>query len=112
MAVIAMYYERSGTETISKNKKGQSLKYNLLQQFFLLLVYLVIGGMLFFHAPDIKSFQLLHNQPILLACVDFMVGGILGLTMGHFVVDAHAWKLSQVSQRKFILKRFSFIFKV
>ncbi|SRR5579883_1196358 len=35
----------------------------------------------------------------------FATGGLLGLTMAHFVVDAHAWKLSQPEQRRFVKER-------
>jgi hypothetical protein len=39
----------------------------------------------------------------------FVSGGFLGLTIAHFVVDAHAWKLSQPEQREFIKKRLNLI---
>jgi hypothetical protein len=39
----------------------------------------------------------------------FVSGGLLGLTIAHFIVDAHAWKLSQPEQREFIKKRLDLI---
>jgi hypothetical protein len=41
---------------------------------------------------------------------EFFFGALLGATMGHFVIDAGAWKLSKALQRSYITKRFNFIF--
>ncbi|ARV58480.1 hypothetical protein BZZ01_07345 [Nostocales cyanobacterium HT-58-2] len=68
---------------------------SLLKPFCLLLLYLGLGGFLIARLPEYTN---------------FFAGGLVGLTMGHFVVDAHAWKLSQVNQRRFILRKFAFVF--
>ncbi len=96
----------------SEQAKDKAQKQStLLKSLFLLSLYLVVGGLIFFYSQELNKLVFIQNQSILSSCTDFLVGGLLGLTMGHFVVDAHAWKLSQVHQRKFILKKFSFLFK-
>jgi hypothetical protein len=103
MTVIAI-----NSEQANDNAQKQS---TLLKSLFLLSLYLIVGGLIFFYSQDLNKLVFLQNQSILSSCTDFLLGGLLGLTMAHFVVDAHAWKLSQVHQRKFILEKFSFLFK-
>lgn len=67
---------------------------NVLRSMYSLLLCLLLGGLIFVYLP---------NQ------IDFLAGGLLGMTMAHFVIDAHAWKLSQPNQKKFILSRFGFL---
>ncbi|WP_169157134.1 hypothetical protein [Brasilonema bromeliae] len=96
----------------SEQAKDKAQKQStLLKSLFLLSLYLIVGGLIFFYSQDLNKLVFIQNHSILSSCTDFLLGGLLGLTMAHFVVDAHAWKLSQVNQRKFILEKFSFIFK-
>lgn len=58
-------------------------------------IYMILGGAILYNsqwAGDSVWMQ-------------FFAGGVLGLTMAHFVVDAHAWRLSMPVQREFVLKR-------
>ena len=75
----------------------------------LLLLTLVVG-FVFYRAGDLKAVEVITAHATLLRVVDFMIGAILGATMAHFVVDAGAWRLSQSLQRRYIGKRFAFVF--
>jgi len=39
-----------------------------------------------------------------------MVGIGVGITIAHFVIDAGAWRLSQLSTKDYVAKRFAFLF--
>jgi hypothetical protein len=75
----------------------------------LLLLTLVVG-FVFYRAGDLKTLELFTAHATLMRIVDFIIGAILGATMAHFVVDAGAWRLSQSLQRRYIGKRFAFVF--
>lgn len=72
-------------------------------------LFVVIGvvGFLFYQTNNVKTFEFFTAHATL---GDFIIGAILGATMAHFVIDAGAWKLSQSLQRKYIGKRFAFVF--
>ncbi|HKG78854.1 MAG TPA: hypothetical protein VKA78_05530 [Pyrinomonadaceae bacterium] len=75
-------------------------------------LFMVIGlvGFLFYRAGELKTIEFFTAHATLLRVVDFAIGAILGATMAHFVIDAGAWKLSQSLQRRYIGKRFGFVF--
>lgn len=75
-------------------------------------LFVVIGfvGFLFYQANNVKTFAFFAAHTKLLTLGDFIIGAVLGATMAHFVIDAGAWKLSQALQRKYIGKRFGFVF--
>lgn len=54
--------------------------------------------------------ELITAHRTLIRVVDFIIRAVLGATMAHLVVDAGAWRLSQSLQRKYIGKRFAFVF--
>ncbi|MGV0108553.1 hypothetical protein NSTCB13_07510 [Nostoc sp. DSM 114160] len=58
-------------------------------------IYMILGGAILY------SSQWAGDS----VWIQFFAGGVLGLTMGHFIVDAHAWRLSMPVQREFVLKR-------
>ena len=72
-------------------------------------LFVVIGlvGFLFYQSNNVKTFEFFTAHAQL---GDFIIGALLGATMAHFVIDAGAWKLSQSLQRKYIGKRFAFVF--
>lgn len=71
--------------------------------------FIVIIGLLFYRAEDLKTIELLTSSPTLLVFVDLIIGAVLGATMAHFVIDAGAWRLSRPMQRTYMGKRFGFI---
>ena len=43
--------------------------------------------------------------------INLAIGAALGVTMGHFIIDAGIWKLSQRLPRAFVQRRFAFVFR-
>jgi hypothetical protein len=95
---------------VSANSASESdLKFPY-RNVFLFLVLLLLVGFIFWRAADLRLMSFVQNRNFLLHLVDFITGAILGATMAHFVIDAGAWKLSQVAQRTYMSKRFGFLF--
>lgn len=97
---------------VSMNSKADpaapSLPYRSIGMF---LLFLLVVGFMFYRMEDLKTFEAIKNNVILMRSVDFGVGAILGATMAHFVIDAGAWRLSKVAQRAYMTKRFAFLLK-
>jgi hypothetical protein len=75
-----------------------------------LFCFIIVIGLIFYRAEELKTIGMFASSPNLLKVVDFFIGAILGATMAHFVVDAGAWKLSKPLQRMYMGKRFGFVF--
>ncbi|HEY3024878.1 MAG TPA: hypothetical protein VGJ55_01870 [Pyrinomonadaceae bacterium] len=75
-----------------------------------LLVFVLVIGFVFYRGGELRTLEAIRNNTVYLKLADFLFGALLGATMGHFVIDAGAWKLSSVLQRTYITKRFGFIF--
>lgn len=76
-----------------------------------LLVFVLVVGFVFYRGGELRGVEAVKNNWVCLGLADFLFGAILGATMGHFVIDAGAWKLSKVLQRAYVTKRFGFIFE-
>lgn len=91
-----------------QGERARALRYrNALK----LMGLVILVGLLFFHADTLRNFELVKNNWLLVRSFDFLFGAVLGATMAHFVVDAGAWRLSQLPQREYMTKRFGFIFR-
>ena len=75
-----------------------------------LLIFVLFFGFIFFRGGELREIQMIRDHAVFGRLAEFLFGALLGATMGHFVVDAGAWKLSKALQRGYITKRFSFIF--
>ncbi len=53
---------------------------------------------------------LLGSLTFYLTSIKGALGVLLGITMCHFVIDAHIWKMSQPFQRQYLKNAFDFIF--
>ncbi|HEV7396359.1 MAG TPA: hypothetical protein VGN86_07590 [Pyrinomonadaceae bacterium] len=97
---------------VSLNSKADPASTSLpYRSIGLFLLFLLVVGFIFFRMEDLKTFEAIKNNVILMRSVDFAVGAILGATMAHFVIDAGAWRLSRVAQRAYMTKRFAFLLK-
>ena len=75
-----------------------------------LLIFVLVVGFIFFRGGELREIQVIRDHAMFGRLAEFLFGAILGATMGHFVIDAGAWKLSKALQRGYITKRFNFIF--
>jgi hypothetical protein len=75
-----------------------------------LVIFVMVVGFIFFRGGELREIQMIKDHAVYGRLAEFLFGAILGATMGHFVVDAGAWKLSKALQRGYITKRFNFIF--
>jgi hypothetical protein len=75
-----------------------------------LLIFVLVFGFIFFRGVELREIQMIRDHAVFGRLAEFLFGALLGATMGHFVVDAGAWKLSKALQRSYITKRFNFIF--
>ncbi|HEX8491838.1 MAG TPA: hypothetical protein VF658_03270 [Pyrinomonadaceae bacterium] len=91
-----------------QGERARALRYRSALK---LMGLLILVGLLFFHAETLRSFDVVKNNQLLVRSFDFLFGAVLGATMAHFVIDAGAWRLSQLPQREYMTKRFGFIFK-
>lgn len=91
-----------------QGERARALRY---QNALKLIGLIILVGLLFFHADTLRNFELVKSNQLLVRSFDFFFGAVLGATMAHFVVDAGAWRLSQLPQREYMTKRFGFIFK-
>jgi hypothetical protein len=75
-----------------------------------LLTFVLLVGFIFFRGGELREIQMIKDHAVYGRLAEFLFGALLGATMGHFVIDAGAWKLSKATQRSYITKRFNFIF--
>jgi hypothetical protein len=71
---------------------------------------LVLLGLVGYRAADVRAFAPVAGNLVLTRLVDFLAGIGLGITVGHFVIDAGAWRLSQSSAKRYVTRRFGFLF--
>lgn len=90
-----------------RNERARAVSYrNALK----LLGLLLIVGLIFFQSGPLRTYDFVKANSWLVWGFDFLFGAVLGATMAHFVVDAGAWRLSQLPQREYMTKSFGFIF--
>ena len=75
-----------------------------------LMIFVLVVGFVFFRGGELRELQVIKDHALYGRLAEFLFGALLGATMGHFVIDAGAWKLSKALQRNYITKRFNFIF--
>lgn len=99
MGIVSLNTERS--------EKARAVSYrNALK----LLGLLLIVGLIFFQSGPLRTYGFVKTSGWLVWSFDFLFGAVLGATMAHFVIDAGAWRLSQLPQREYMTKSFGFIF--
>jgi hypothetical protein len=72
--------------------------------------FVVLVGLVGAYAADLKGSEWIGGSLMWSRALDFMVGIGVGTTIAHFVIDAGAWRLSQLSTKDYVAKRFAFLF--
>ena len=90
-------------------KTANTIKLNF--QFFSALTFfgiILIGGSILTIRGDFGSILgIMTGSDIVQR---FITGSLLGVVVAHFVVDAHAWRLSDKPQKDFAFERLDFAF--
>lgn len=93
----ALQYWFMMTTIVMNSKKENGALRSILG--FVMVVILIYGAIWIGRNPNISP-----------TIVNYIFGMQMGITVAHFIIDADAWKLSESKQRKYMHKRYSFLF--